>query len=489
MAYAEKRGNLWRARWRAPDGTLESKPGFQSRKAAEDYGHDQEAAIRANQYVDQRAGRTTLTEWANTWYAGLDLEPTTMNNYRYMIEVHILPEFGGEALSALTAENVAKWELKLVRSGLSRRTASDARSTLATVLADAIPRYIPTNAAARRKGKGRKGLRRIERIEKQGKAWASPLEALLIAERAAALSGEDTDFVLTLTLAYTGMRWGECIGLPPECVRRHEIDVHWKLYELNGRFYRGRPKDGSMRTVDIPPFLGSLLAEHVRRRKPQRCTCVASVTPDDMIPWCPGGEYVFLGPKGGHFRRSNYSERVVRPAADGWHPRRLGRAGRDRMPVLVDDAHHWPGRPIAPWPAAVVGRAYHPPQGRGRPRLTDDSRVASWLPIRPGLTPHSWRHGHQTWMDEAGISYVLQSSQMGHEVPGMRGVYSHISPSMRAGLRTALQAMWEDALRRRAELSPRSSVRALDALLAASGLPAGGSRERSTPRLLPISDI
>ena len=34
MAYAEKRGNLWRARWRGPDGILESKPGFRTRKDA-----------------------------------------------------------------------------------------------------------------------------------------------------------------------------------------------------------------------------------------------------------------------------------------------------------------------------------------------------------------------------------------------------------------------------------------------------------------------
>jgi hypothetical protein len=38
MSYAEKRGNLWRARWRGPSGTLESKPGFTTRKAAENYG-------------------------------------------------------------------------------------------------------------------------------------------------------------------------------------------------------------------------------------------------------------------------------------------------------------------------------------------------------------------------------------------------------------------------------------------------------------------
>ena len=58
MGYVEKRGNLWRARWRGPDGSLESMPGFQRRKDAEDYARDQEAAIRNNAYVDPRAGRS-----------------------------------------------------------------------------------------------------------------------------------------------------------------------------------------------------------------------------------------------------------------------------------------------------------------------------------------------------------------------------------------------------------------------------------------------
>ena len=101
MAYAEKRGNLWRARWRSPDGTLESEPGFTTRKAAEDHGRDQEAAIRNNTYVDPRAGQITLTEWVNQWYSALDLELTTLSSYRYLIEVHILPVFGHRTLSSL----------------------------------------------------------------------------------------------------------------------------------------------------------------------------------------------------------------------------------------------------------------------------------------------------------------------------------------------------------------------------------------------------
>jgi hypothetical protein len=52
-----------------------------------------------------------------------------MINYRYVMEVHILPAFGGRELSSLTAEEIAAWGLRFPSNGLSRRTARDARST------------------------------------------------------------------------------------------------------------------------------------------------------------------------------------------------------------------------------------------------------------------------------------------------------------------------------------------------------------------------
>ncbi len=96
-----------------------------------------------------------------------------------------------------------------------------------------------------------------------------------------------------------------------------------------------------------------------------------------------------------------------------------------------------------------------------------DAALASWLPVLPGLTPHGLRHGHETWMEEAGVSDLLRSDRMDHEVPGMRGVYGHVSPAMRADLKAVLQERWEASLRERARLSPRSIVPVLDALLAA----------------------
>jgi len=47
MAYAEKHGRGWRARWRDADGSLRSASGFASRKGAEEYGRDREAGHRA----------------------------------------------------------------------------------------------------------------------------------------------------------------------------------------------------------------------------------------------------------------------------------------------------------------------------------------------------------------------------------------------------------------------------------------------------------
>ena len=66
--------------------------------------------------------------------------------------------------------------------------------------------------------------------------------------------------------------------------------------------------------------------------------------------------------------------------------------------------------------------------------------VASWLPLLPGLTEHGQRHAHQTMLDDLNIRYVLQAERMGHEVPGMRGVYERIASEWRADLVTGCNA-------------------------------------------------
>ena len=97
--------------------------------------------------------------------------------------------------------------------------------------------------------------------------------------------------------------------------------------------------------------------------------------------------------------------------------------------------------------------------------------------------PHGLRHGHQTWLDELGVRYVIQSERMGHEVPGMRGVYGHVTPAMRAALTTMLQERWEASLRERAQLSPRSIVPVVDTLLAAQREPPAKIGSHFAPKI------
>src|ERR1039457_3911597 len=72
------------------------------------------------------------------------------------------------------------------RAGISARTARAARTLLGTILGDAAatrPPLIPYNPALRPRNRGRRTGRRLERDPQR--AWATPLQALLLAERAA----------------------------------------------------------------------------------------------------------------------------------------------------------------------------------------------------------------------------------------------------------------------------------------------------------------
>jgi hypothetical protein len=69
-------------------------------------------------------------------------------------------------------------------------------------------------------------------------------------------------------------------------------------------------------------------------------------------------------------------------------------------------------------------------------------------------------------MAEDGIPEILAEQRLGHQVPGMRGLYAHASPRMREELTDALQSRWQQALRDRAAIDPHSPVPLLNNLLA-----------------------
>jgi hypothetical protein len=272
MAYAGKRGRgpqPWRVKYKLPDGTEVSESGFETKTAALTWGRDQEARIREGRWTDPNAGKTTVGQWIDRWLTMQDMGISTAANREYRIRRFLRPAWGQIMLSAMTTEAITWWENGLpAREGISRRTAADARSLLGTILGDAAahkPPLIPYNPALRPRNRGRKTGRRLARSPQR--AWATPLQALLLAERAALLTGRDDDFTLILTLAYTGLRWGEVIGLEHSYLHPAEIRVEWQIREIGGRFYRIRP-----RTTPTAAPTGSHACRSISRRSWAPCS-------------------------------------------------------------------------------------------------------------------------------------------------------------------------------------------------------------------------
>ena len=480
MAYAEKRGRSskpWRVKYKLPSGIETSESGFENKSAALTWGRDQEARIREGRWTDPNAGKITVSAWIDRWMTLQDVGLSTVENREYLIRRFIRPTFGACEVGSLTTEDITRWENSIpARTGVSRRVARDARAVLCTMLGDAAaakPPLIPYNPAIRPRNRGRRTGRKLDRGPQR--VWATPLQALLVAERAALLSGRDEDFTMVVTIAYTGMRWGETIGLERDHVRDDEIHVEWQLREIRSTFHRLPPKDDSYRSpnwepclpVDLPPFLAELLDRQIQAQPRQPCACAAQ--------YGGSGQYVFLGPDGGHPRRSNYARRVFRPACDGRYQPQPTKPPR----LTIVDASAWPGIPVTTWAPAEPGVPYTRPRGRGIRPIPQDIPVACWLPVKHGLNPHGMRHGHKTWMAEDGIAEILAEHRLGHEVPGMRGLYAHTSDRMREDLKLALQARWEESLRERAALHEHSPVPLLDELLAPFRAPAP---DATTPR-------
>ncbi|HEY6795109.1 MAG TPA: LacI family DNA-binding transcriptional regulator, partial [Kineosporiaceae bacterium] len=272
--------------------------------------------------------------------------------------------------------------------------------------------------------------------------------------------------------------------------------VEWQLYELdNGELRRCPPKDDSYRTIDTPEWLSGLLQAHVTRSDPKPCPChgrkyvfrghgavkgkarqqgahladvarragvstgtvsnvlnhpdiVTDTTLAKVKAAIEGLGYVRGGAAGelaAHWRRSGFAGSLFQPAVTGWYPKRGSEAAHP-VPLLAEP---WPGIPV---------------RGRHASRRAE----LNWLPIAPGLTPHSLRHTHKTLMEELSTPHKLMDERMGHEDGSVQARYSHITAEMRRRLLEGLTQRWCTSLRARQALSPRSPLTTLDALLRSS---------------------
>lgn len=429
MAFGEKRGSgkhPWRARYKLPDGTLGSEPGFRTKRMAEEWGDDQEAAIRHGRWQDPRKARTPFGEWAAVWMGAQHVAPGTVAKRRRLLTTHLLPEWEHTPLCDINLFGAKAWAARQTCAPVTVGHALTLLSMILTGAADAG--YLLANPMyGRRRQSDRVSHDTTRhRTEEAEEVWAQPEDAFGLYRRIGGAAG-----LMVLTTAWAGLRWGELSGLHRDnalllredkvegrTLRRrvlridplvgalHEVEVEltadeveqWRTGERErlekaaaaGRvarpkkeplarieLYLGPPKNRtSAREVDLPPFLSGLWERHLE------------VWPHEYVCATPGGQF---------WRRGNFARQQLRPAADGRPAveRRRGTAGRE-----------------------------------------------GWEPVLPGLTMRGLRHTHDTWMKEDRVDRSLRFETMGWAVRDIEGVYEHVTPQMRRERLDALESRW-----------------------------------------------
>ena len=75
------------------------------------------------------------------------------------------------------------------------------------------------------------------------------------------------------------------------------------------------------------------------------------------------------------------------------------------------------GRDVAGPPAAQPCPGIHIRKGGKRAKAADLAN-STWPNLTDHLKPHDYRHTHATWLEDAGLSKVIQMDRRGHAMPG-----------------------------------------------------------------------
>jgi integrase len=272
----------WQARYPGPDGLLRPGPQtFATRTDAERWLSVVEAELLQGTWLDPCAGLVPLGEYAERWINERPgLAPKTLVLYEGLLRNHIRPELGGLAVADVTPARVRSWRASLLDGGTGPVTVSKAYRLLKSVLTTAVDDDLIRRNPCRIKGAG------TERSPER--------PTVTIEEVYAIAAGVRPWFsALVLLAAFTGLRWGELISL-----RRRHLDldgdgvvkVRGSLAEVDGKFIEGPPKSAAgRRDVAIPAVVVPELRAHL----------------DSWSEPGPDGR-VFVGPKGGIPRRSNF---------------------------------------------------------------------------------------------------------------------------------------------------------------------------------------
>ena len=241
---------------------------YATKKEAEDRQKELSANLVAGSYASRSAGRAMFGDVAETWYQSraVRLKAKTLENYRSLLDTHVLPKWRNTAVGDIDWQSIQKWigelhKTKPVRrkaDGLSPSRINQTYNVLHQVLSYAVrSRMLTVNPATD--------------IDLPRKPTSK--KRYLTHQQVADLATECGDWdVFVLVLAYCGLRFGEATALRRQDIdlERARIEVHSSVERVNGHYSIGPTKTHERRSVPIPPPVLELLNRRIAAWSPDR---------------------------------------------------------------------------------------------------------------------------------------------------------------------------------------------------------------------------
>jgi integrase len=277
----------WQARYPAPDGIDRAAPEtFATKKDADVWLTMKEAEMRRGDWIDPDAGHVPFGEYASTWIGDQVLKPRTEELYRSLLKNHLMAGFGAVDLSDIKEADVRRWRKDRLAAGPKQD-----RPFGPVTVAKAYRLLHAVMSTAADDGLIRRNPCRIRGAGQEDSAERSVISLDLLLKLLDLVPARYRALLLLATFA--SLRFGELAGL-----RGRELDIDNCTVRIvmstaetdDGRLIDDDPKSqAGRRTVSLPKEIAPELRWH-------------------LVTFAEPGEdgLVFVGPKGGRLRRSNF---------------------------------------------------------------------------------------------------------------------------------------------------------------------------------------
>ena len=255
MAYKEKDTKKWSAQWFETTAKGEKKKrrkrGFETKREALEY--ERQKKLSSSRSMDMK-----LSEFMEVYFEDKqnELKDRTMKNKRYMMEQHIIPYFGEQMLSEITASQIIQWQNEMQTKGFSESYLRMIQNQLTCIFTHASRIYdLHTNPCKKVKRMGNSDSRSLD-------FWTTEEYQRFIQT----IEPGTRYYLIFGILFWTGCRIGELLALTEGDIsfENNQISITKTYYRTGRQDVITEPKTKqSVRTVEILEFLKKEIKDFV----------------------------------------------------------------------------------------------------------------------------------------------------------------------------------------------------------------------------------